>query len=55
VLNFADATFLQHVVANITKHLKLLKTGEFNTLRGLTDDLEKIPFEHWSLALMRLL
>jgi len=55
VLNFGDATFLQHVIANVTEYLKLLETGEFNILGGLTDDLEKVPFEHWSLALMKLL
>ena len=55
MLNFADATFLQHVVTDVTKNLKLLKTGEFNVFSSLTDDLEKVSFEHWSLVLMKLL
>ena len=47
VLYLADATFFQHVVAHIAEHFKLLKTGEFNVFSSLTDDLEKVSFEHW--------
>jgi len=46
VLYLADPTFLQHVVTYITKYFKLLETSEFGALGSLTDDLEKISFEH---------
>ena len=46
MLYFGASTFFQHVVANIEEYFKLLETGEFNTFGGLTDDFEKVAFEH---------
>ena len=46
MLYLADPPFLQHVVADVTEHFKLLETSQFSVLGSLTDDLENVSFEH---------
>jgi len=46
MLYLADPSFLQHVVADVTKHFKLLETGEISVFGSLTNDLENVSFEH---------
>ena len=46
VLYFGDATFCKHVITHIAEDLELFNTGETRIFSGLTNNFEKICFEH---------
>ena len=46
VLYFGDATFCKHIITYIAEDLELFNTGETRIFSGLTNDFEKICFEH---------